>query len=167
MKKIILAFLLLVVSHFAIGQDKSITTFILVRHAEKDLTQSTNDPDLSPVGKARATRLVEMLKQTDIQAVYSTNFKRTQQTVEQVAQSKSLAVTVYDARNTADIDAMVQKHVGQTILVSGHSNTVPAFANYLIGEEKYQPMGDGEYGNIIVISITERGKNAKVVWLKY
>lgn len=167
MKKITLAFLLLVLSHLAIGQDTPITTFILVRHAEKDLTQSTSDPDLSADGKARATRLVEMLQQTDIHGVYSTNFKRTQQTVEQVALAKSLAVTVYDARNTADIDAMITKHAGQTILVSGHSNTIPAFANYLIGEDKYQPMGDGEYGNIIVVSLTARGKSAKIVWLEY
>jgi hypothetical protein len=37
----------------------------------------------------------------------------------------------------------------------------------LIGEEKYKPMGDGEYGNIIVISLTEKSKNAKVIWLSY
>jgi broad specificity phosphatase PhoE len=108
-----------------------------------------------------------MLKQTEINAVYSTDFKRTKQTVEPLIGSKSLSLNLYDPRKNTDIDAMLQQHAGQTILVSGHSNTIPAFANYLIGEEKYKPMGDGEYGNIIVISLTEKGKNAKVIWLSY
>jgi broad specificity phosphatase PhoE len=167
MKKIWITCLLLAVSYFSFCQDKVITTFILVRHAEKDLTQSTNNPDLSSEGKVRATRLVDVLKQTDIQAVYSTDFKRTRQTVEPLAIARSLTINTYDARNNNDIDGMLQQYSGGTILVSGHSNTVPQFINYLIGEEKYQPMGDGEYGNIIIVSVIERGKNAKVVWLKY
>jgi 2,3-bisphosphoglycerate-dependent phosphoglycerate mutase len=149
------------------AQDKAITTFILVRHAEKDLTQSTSDPDLSAEGKARALNLVNMLKQTEIHAVYSTDYKRTRQTVEPVAASKSLPIASYDPRKDTEIDAMLQKHAGGIVLVVGHSNTIPAFANYLIGEEKYKPMGDGEYGNVIVVMITEKGRNAKVVWLNY
>jgi hypothetical protein len=39
--------------------------------------------------------------------------------------------------------------------------------NYLIGEDKYKPFEDGEYGNIIIVSVTALGKNAKVLWLKY
>lgn len=166
MRKILVTLVLVTAALVGFSQDKAITTFILVRHAEKDLTQSISDPDLSPEGKARALNLVNMLKQTEIYAVYSTDFKRTRQTVEPVAGSKSLSINLYDPRKNTDIDAMLQKHAGQTVLVSGHSNTVPSFANYLIGEEKYKPMGDGEYGNIIVISVTEKGK-AKVVWLNY
>jgi 2,3-bisphosphoglycerate-dependent phosphoglycerate mutase len=53
------------------------------------------------------------------------------------------------------------------VLLSGHSNTVPVILNYLIGEEKYKVLDDGDYGNIIVVSVIDRGKNAKVTWLKY
>jgi len=164
-RKILVVALLITVSNFSFGQDKLITTFILVRHAEKDLTQSTSDPDLSAEGKARVTRLMKMLEQTDIQAVYSTNFKRTRQTIEPIAAARGIGVTTYDARSNADIDAMLKQHTGGTLLISGHSNTVPQFVNYLIGVEKYKPMEDGEYGNIIIVSVAEIGKNAKVVWL--
>jgi 2,3-bisphosphoglycerate-dependent phosphoglycerate mutase len=167
MRKLIVTLGLIVLAFAANCQDKAITTFILVRHAEKDLTQSTNDPDLSPEGKTRALNLVNMLKQTEIHAVYSTDFKRTRQTAEPVAGAKSLSLNLYDPRKNSDIDAMLQKHAGQTVLVTGHSNTIPTFANYLIGEEKYKPMGDGDYGNIIIISVTEKGKTAKVVWVNY
>lgn len=149
------------------AQDQMLTTFILVRHAEKDLTQSTSDPDLSEEGKQRASRLVTMLQSTDVEVIYSTDFKRTKQTVEPVATARSLPVNTYDSRKTEEIDTMLYKHAGKTILVSGHSNTIPQFVNYLIGAEKYKPMGDGEYGNIIVVTVSERGKSANVVWLRY
>lgn len=149
------------------AQEKVITTFILVRHAEKDLTQSTNDPDLSADGKSRAVRLNELFKKTDITAVYSTPYKRTQQTIEALATEKGLKVVSYQANKMEEIDAIIKQHAGGTVVVSGHSNTIPLVANYLIGEDKYKQFDDSDYGNIIIISVTERGKNAKVVWMRY
>lgn len=151
----------------ASAQEKVITTFILVRHAEKDLTQSTNDPDLSADGKTRAVRLNELLKKTDVAAVYSTPYKRTQQTVEALATEKGLKVISYQANKMDEIDTMIKQHAGGTVVVSGHSNTIPLVANYLIGEDKYKQFDDADYGNIIIISVAERGKNAKVVWMRY
>lgn len=166
MKKLLII-LFVGISTVALAQENVITTFILVRHAEKDLMQSTNDPDLSAEGKNRAARLAELLKKTDIQAIYSTPYKRTQQTVESIASQKGLQVGTYQANKMEEIDNMIKQHAGGTVLLSGHSNTVPLLANYLVGEEKYKQFDDGEYGNIIIVSITSRGKNAKVVWLKY
>jgi len=159
--------LFVAISSIAVAQEKAITTFILIRHAEKDLTQSTNDPDLSAEGKTRAIRLTEVFKKTDIQSIYSTPFKRTHQTVEPLATAKNLEVMTYQANKMEEIDNMITQHVGGTILLSGHSNTVPQILNYLIGEEKYKTLEDTDYGNIIIVSITERGKNAKVVWMRY
>ena len=167
MRKLLIALLLTPLCYQSFSQEQKITTFILVRHAEKDLSQSTKDPDLSAEGKARATRLLGMLKQTDIQALYSTDVKRTRQTVEPLSQARSLVVSIYDPRNTADMDKMFQQNKGGTVVVTGHSNTIPQFVNYLIGEEKYKPMDDTDYDNLIIVSVTEIGKNAKVVWLKY
>lgn len=164
MKKILIVFFLLI-SSVAFSQEAAVTTFILVRHAEKDLTQSTNDPDLSAEGKNRAVRLVDMLKKTDVHTIYSTPYKRTQQTVAPLAEAKSLSVQPYQANKTEAIDAMLKAHAGKTILVSGHSNTIPQIINYLLGEEKYKVMEDGDYSNIIVVSVA--GKSANVVWLKY
>ena len=165
MKKLVAILLLIGVVQVANAQDV-ITTFILVRHAEKDLTQSTNDPDLSADGKTRATRLSELLKKTDITAVYSTPYKRTQQTVSAVAAERGLTVATYQAK-PEDIDNMIKQHAGGTIVLSGHSNTTPALLNYLVGEEKYKQFDDSDYGNVIVVSITTRGKGAKVTWLRY
>lgn len=164
MRKILIVFFLLAGS-VAFSQEATVTTFILVRHAEKDLTQSTNDPDLSVEGKSRAVRLVDMLKKTEMHAIYSTPYKRTHQTVAPIADAKSLSVQTYQANKMEEIDAMIKVHAGKTILVTGHSNTIPQVINYLLGEEKYKVMEDGDYGNIIMVSVA--GKSANVVWLKY
>jgi 2,3-bisphosphoglycerate-dependent phosphoglycerate mutase len=164
-KNLVAIFLLL--SSTAFSQEELVTTFILVRHAEKDLTQSTNDPDLSAEGKTRADRLVEMLKKTEVQAIYSTPYKRTQQTVAPLASSKSLEVVSYQGNKLEEVDTILKQHAGKTIVMVGHSNTIPQVVNYLVGEEKYRVMEDGDYGNIIVVSVVTKGKNAKVVWLKY
>ncbi|HEU5289973.1 MAG TPA: phosphoglycerate mutase family protein [Cyclobacteriaceae bacterium] len=166
MKKLVII-ICVAISTISFAQEKTITTFILVRHAEKDLTQSTNDPDLSIEGKSRATRLSELFKKADIAAVYSTPFKRTQQTVAPLALQHSLNVVSYQAMVKEDVDLMLQKHGGQTVVVSGHSNTIPNLINYLIGEDKYKNFSDEDYGNIVIVSVTERGKNAKVVWMRY
>lgn len=148
------------------AQDK-LTTFILIRHAEKDMTQSTNDPDLSAEGKKRAERLAALLNEGEVNAIYSTPYKRTRQTVELLAKAKGLSINDYQVNKEEEIDRMIASHAGGTIVVSGHSNTIPWFANKLLGYDKYRPWEDGDYDNVLLITVTERGKLAKLVWLNY
>jgi len=163
----ILFILSLVGCSFNLFAQESLTTFILIRHAEKDLTQSTNDPDLSAEGKSRSFRLVALLNETDVSAIYSTPYKRTRQTVDPLAARKNLTVNEYNASSEDDIDSMLTLHRGGTIVVSGHSNTIPWFANKLLGMEKYRPLEDGDYDNVWIINVSDKGKHAKLVWLSY
>jgi 2,3-bisphosphoglycerate-dependent phosphoglycerate mutase len=167
MKNFFGVLILTIITNVLLAQESVITTFILVRHAEKDLTQSTNDPDLSADGKNRATRLNDLLRKTDVTAIYSTPYKRTQQTVAAVATEKGLTINTYQANKMEEIDNLIRQHAGGTILLSGHSNTTPAVLNYLTGEEKYKIFDDSDYGNVIIVSLTTRGKNVKVTWLRY
>ncbi|HAI85029.1 MAG TPA: hypothetical protein DCL43_15295 [Chitinophagaceae bacterium] len=70
------------------------TTYILVRHAEKDTSTQgsqmmTANPSLSTAGAARAQRLAQILESYAVTQVYSTNFTRTQQTATPFAQKSS------------------------------------------------------------------------------
>lgn len=141
------------------------TTFILLRHAEKEMKKNTNDPDLSEAGKKRANRLALMLDKTHITAIYSSDYQRTRQTVQPLAQRKGLTVQTYVPNKEEDMDMILAKNKGGTILVAGHSNTIPQFANYLLGEPRYQTFDDGEYGNFLIISLIRRGEGVKVVWI--
>jgi 2,3-bisphosphoglycerate-dependent phosphoglycerate mutase len=158
-------FLFLLVASQANGQEIP-TTFILLRHAEKDMKQSTNDPDLSEAGKKRAERLASMLDKTEVTAIYSSDYKRTRQTVQLLAQKKGQAVQTYVPNKEEDIDLMLAKNKGGTVVVVGHSNTIPQFANYLLGEPKYHTFEDGEYNNLLIVSVASKGVGVKVIWVQ-
>jgi broad specificity phosphatase PhoE len=159
-----IAFGFLLISAIAAGQEIP-TTFILLRHAEKDMKQSTNNPDLSDEGKKRADRLASMLDKTTVTAIYSSDYKRTRQTVQPLAQRKGLPIQTYVPNKEEDIDAILARNRGGTVVVAGHSNTIPQFVNYLLGEPKYHTFEDGEYGNLLIVSLIRRGEGVKVVWI--
>lgn len=165
--KSVLIFILLVSSLTASRAQDPVTTFVLIRHAEKDFTQSTNDPDLSAEGRKRAQRLAAMFNEGEVTAIYSTPYKRTRQTVEVLATNKGLTILEYSANKEEEIDVMLKAHAGGTVVVVGHSNTTPWFANKLLGMEKYRPMEDGDYDNVWIVTLTEKGKHARLVWLNY
>ncbi len=164
MKKLIL-FFLLTIGNTAYSQ-QIITTFILTRHAEKS-DDGTKDPDLTAAGNERAQLLIKMLKETKVDAVYATAYKRTRNTVAPLAQAKGLTLEGYEAFKTDEIDLMLKKYTGGTVVISGHSNNIPWIVNYLIGKEQYQSFEDTRYDNLIVVSVIEKGKSAKVTWLSY
>lgn len=160
--KFILTLFLVVVSFAARAQQA--TTFILVRHAEK-ANDGTRDPDLSEAGKTRAQNLLKVLNKTSVNAIYSTNYKRTRQTVTPLATEKRLEIMMYDGLKMDQIDQMLSTNAEGTIVVVGHSNTIPAIANYLSGQS-FKDFEDSDYGNLIVVTLTERGKG-KITWLTY
>ena len=155
-----LFFLLLGKSHA-----QQITTLILVRHAEKVLDDS-KDPELTEAGQQRALRLASLLKETKVDAIFSTAFKRTQNTVTPLAKAKGIEVRTYEANNPEAIDAMLKNFPGGTIVVCGHSNTIPWTVNYLLGTESYKNFDDGDYDNLLIVEIVGKGRG-KVVWLEY
>lgn len=164
MKKLILGLLFLTVIQVCHAQ--AITTFILVRHAEK-AAEGGSDPELKPEGVKRAEAFAALFNKAAVDAVYSTNYKRTRNTVTPLATAKSLTVNTYSSMKAADLEVLLTKHAGGTIVLAGHSNTMPEIANALIGEKKFEQFADDDYGNILIISVTTVGKNAKVIALRY
>ena len=81
----LLAFLVItVVSGDVFAQER---TIILLRHAEKDLTDPKNpNPELSTEGKQRAQNLLNVVKKYDPEMIYSSMFTRTKGTVRPLAQ---------------------------------------------------------------------------------
>ena len=152
------SFLLLLAITITIGSfAQQSTTFILVRHAEK-LADDPKDPNLSKEGEQRAQELKELLGRSGISVIYSTPFKRTRSTVQPIASALDLEIMDYMPNDPkALIDQMLAKHQGATILVSGHSNTTPMLANVLLGKEKYAQFDDGDYGNILIITVAPSG----------
>ena len=139
------------------GSDAAPTTYVLVRHAEK--LADAVDPALSPDGHDRARRLANALRDRPVSAVYATGYRRTQQTAQPVAAVHGLDVHTYDARATAAHTAALLRQAGHagTVLVVGHSNTVPAIAAALCGCT-VEPMEESEYGRRMEITVHVDGR---------
>jgi 2,3-bisphosphoglycerate-dependent phosphoglycerate mutase len=145
---------------------RPLTTVILVRHAEKKIEPENPDPDLTPEGLARAQEIARMFAGAGINAIYATQYKRTQQTVKPVADRIGVPVTLINSRQTDGLVNRIQNdHRGQTVFVAGHSDSVPAIVSVL-SNEKFPDIPDNEYDNLFIVTIYRFGK-AKVTKLKY
>lgn len=142
--------------------DSAVTTIILVRHAEK-ASDGTRDPDLNEAGKKRAIHLATMLKHENIAALYSTPYKRTQQTLQPLSDAKSIEITDYKPMDDAFLPMVLEKNKGETIVISGHSNTIPGLVNQLLDEQKYQQLDEKEYDKLFIVTITTNTQNCLVL----
>jgi len=151
-------------------ESQATTTVIFVRHAEKAL-EPADDPPLSPAGQRRVAELTRQLKDADviagIDAVYSTPFRRTEETARPIAEALGLPLNTYDASDTeAIMEYIVKKHKGKIVLVVGHSNTLPALIGNMGASKRVPPIADDEYDNIYIVSIPWFGKT-KTIRLRY
>ncbi len=155
MKKI---FLVLIVFCFSInlfGQNDKVTTYYLIRHAEKVATdKSDKDPHLNSIGFERAEYWSKVFKNVDFDLIYSTNYNRTKQTAQSTAKSKNLEVKLYDPKDLYNPDFQL-KTKGKTVLIVGHSNSTPQFVNKIINKEKYHQIDEDNNSNLYIITITE------------
>ena len=151
-------------------ESQATTTVIFVRHAEKT-AEPADDPGLSEAGLQRAAELARQLVDADVvagvDAIYSTSYRRTEETARPVAEALSLPILSYDASNTETImDEIVKKHKGKIILVVGHSNTIPALIGNMGASKKVPAINEDEYDNIYIVSIPWFGKT-KTIRLRY
>jgi broad specificity phosphatase PhoE len=145
---------------------RPMTTVILVRHAEKIIDPNNADVDLSAEGQARAQELLRMFGDSGINAIYATQYRRTQETVKPLADRLGLPINQVNAKNTSDLLAQIRsQHSGQTIFIAGHNNTVPEIIAAL-GGPQYPIIPESEYDNLFIVTVYRTGK-AKVVRMKY
>jgi broad specificity phosphatase PhoE len=138
----------------------SVTTVVIVRHAEKE-AEPRADPPLSPAGEARAVALADALKDAGVTAILVTPYERTRATARPLA--ALLGITPEEVPVGRDIAAHIgavveaaRKHEGGTVLVVGHSNTVPLIVEGL-GDQPVPPMSEADYGGMFVIIVGPGG----------
>jgi len=160
---ITLLLLILTIRSAGYAQSESKTIF-LVRHAEK-ADDGTRNPSLNEVGTMRAETLAIMLSAAEITHIYSTNYKRTLETGQPLAQALGIEITTYDPSDPLAIQNISEESGTSTILVIGHSNTIPIMVNQLIGGDKYQQLGENDYDNLFTVTVAGNSKDCVV--LKY
>lgn len=113
-------------------ESPALFTIYLVRHAEKQTLP--DDPPLTSCGEKRAVALKEFWSDIPIDAVYSTDYKRTTGTAAPVADAKDLEIQTYAPNALEALKEMLMTKQQDAIVV-GHSNTTAVLAGLLIGEE--------------------------------
>lgn len=138
------------------------TTFIVVRHAEKAADPAA-DPPLTVAGGERANVLAELVKDAGVKAIVSTQFLRTRMTVAPAAARLGLTTEILDARMSprATADSLLARHHGQTVLLVGHSNTVPLIVAAL-GAPQPPDICDAGYDNVFVVTVPAAGPSSVV-----
>ena len=128
------------------------TTYYFIRHGEK--VDNSKNPDLSEIGLERSKMWNELFSATTLDAIYSTDYKRTLQTVTPTAISHQINITKYDPK-TVDIQTFKKENLGKTVLIVGHSNTIPNFVNQMIDKKVYVKIDDLTFGNLYIVTIID------------
>lgn len=124
------------------------TTIYLIRHAEK--ADEPKNPELSEAGKKRAEKWAAYFSTIPIDLFFSSLYKRTTQTCTAIAASQNKEVLFYKPE-TLELKKLIEDNPGKTILIVGHSNTIPKNINQLTGKETYADIPDSEYGNLYIV----------------
>lgn len=174
---------IVIVAAVATAQDSGPTTVLLARHAEKQ-TGGDGNPDLTAKGAERAEELGRIAGERGVNAIYSTEFCRTALTAQAAAVELRMPIAVQEYDHpAADLEnctpaisvpvilldqavadeAALAEHIlmtqlGRTILVVGHSNTVPAVISALGGGQLDEPtISDDQYDRLFTVTIAADG----------
>jgi broad specificity phosphatase PhoE len=137
---------------------------VIVRHAEKSAAPA-GDVTLNEAGQARAEELAIALAEAKIDTIVVTQFRRTRDTAAPTSREVNVTPVVIEAgtdtaRHVREVAAAVRRG-GQSVLVVGHSNTVPAIITAL-GGPPMQDLCDTEYANLFTLSLVP-GQPARLV----
>ncbi len=152
----------------SLGAFAQTSTYILLRHAEKDTsaagsTMMKADPPLTQQGLARAEKLLTVLAAYSPDAIYSTNYTRTKSTVTPLSKKFNKEIQVYEPKDLVIFSEKLLQEKGKTIIVAGHSNTTPQLVNLLIKEKKYANLDESVYNQLWIVTVSEGKGVARVV----
>jgi broad specificity phosphatase PhoE len=139
------------------------TIILIVRHAEK-VGQTDS---LSTAGVTRAQELARVLQAANVRAIYHSDTKRTRDTATPLADALHIKPEQYPAKDVkALIERILRDHAGQTVLVVGHSNTVPMIVA-AAGGPTITDLADGEFDELFVVYVSSGRGSATLTRLEY
>ncbi len=147
--------LALVLGAFASGCATAGPTVVLVRHAEK--ADDSKDPPLTAKGHQRAKALQRLLSRTGVDAIYSSEYQRTQATVAPLSDATGIRTEVISAREPEVLLEKLRSHApDDVVVVAGHSNTVPDLIAQL-GAEVPPAIEHHEYDRVFLVTLRPNG----------
>ena len=169
----VVAALLFVVPHQE--EFKPITVY-LVRHAER-ADEPRQDPPLTEKGTARSQELARILAKANIKAIITSQFLRTKNTGEPLSKQVNVPVTSISLslnpsnprqiseQSTAEVTNKILERAGESVLVIGHSNSIPDVIK-MLGGDVTPVIDEKKFDDLFVVTVYAKGK-AKVAHMKY
>jgi broad specificity phosphatase PhoE len=142
---------------------------VLVRHGDT-VPNSGSDPDLTAAGAKRAQDLASALSGTKFTAIITTQLVRTKQTAQPTATALGLTpeVVAYAApqreAHVKSVADAVRKHAGGSVLVVGHSTTIPLIIGAL-GGPRLSDICETIFDNLF--ALVPAGANVQFVHARY
>jgi broad specificity phosphatase PhoE len=164
----VLVFIALLAAAIWVFDARATTVVVVVRHAEVE-NSADPDPALSVDGRERAARLARMLSQArpvrGLDAIFTSEFRRTQQTATPVSESLALPLNIVPAAAWSSLPRKISReHRGEYVLVAGNVNTIPPLIEALSGERV--TLREDEYDAMFIVFVPQFSK-PKVVRLRY
>jgi broad specificity phosphatase PhoE len=169
--------ILLVLSSLVFSQtSEPVTTVFLARHAER-AEEPRTDPLLTEQGVARSQALARLLSTAGIKAIFTSQFSRTKLTAEPLANKLGITPTALSLKisptnprqiaeeSTKETVDKILSHAGGSVLVVGHSNSIPDVIK-MLGGDVAPAIDEKKFDDLFVVTVFSKGK-AKVAHLKY
>lgn len=177
-RKLLVLIALLLLSQLAFAQQANnvVTTVFLIRHAER-ADEPRQDPPLTEKGVARSEALARLLSTAGIKAIYTSQFARTKLTAEPLAKQLGVTSTAISLKSspsnpraiaeesTKETVDKILSHAGGSVLVIGHSNSIPDVIK-MLGGDVVPTIDEKKFDDLFVVTVYANGK-AKVAHLKY
>ena len=139
------------------------STFYLIRHAEKvRINKTDKDPALNEKGMIRALNWRDFFIDKDISKIYSTNYKRTLETIKPIEVAMGLTAILYSP-SSIDYKTFISSNKGEIVLVVGHSNTIPDFVNELINDQVYSQIDDLNNSNLYIVNLCDSSISHRLI----
>jgi phosphohistidine phosphatase SixA len=162
---------------FAVPQDefKPITVY-LVRHAER-ADEPRQDPPLTQKGALRSQELARVLSNANVKTIITSQFLRTKATAEPLAKKLNVPATsislsldranprMIAEQSTAEVTNKILENGGGSVLVVGHSNSIPDVIK-MLGGDVTPVIDERKFDDLFVVTVYAKGK-ARVAHMKY
>lgn len=153
MKKLIFAILIFTTA-CAEGPEVG-QTFYLFRHAEKVLTDDTEDPPLLPEGRERAEKIAALLADVKVDRYYSTRYIRNTATIRPSAEKQGKKIKTYEWH---DWEPMIKEITAnqynlKNVVICGHGDNLLPMIEALGCEAPLDSLGGHEYDKYFVVTV--------------
>jgi phosphohistidine phosphatase SixA len=171
----LLALLFVAVPVVSQEEFKPITVY-LVRHSER-ADEPRQDPPLNEKGILRSQELARVLANGNIKAIITSQFLRTKHTAEPLSKKLNVPVTSISLslnpanprqiseQSTAEVTNKILERAGESVLVIGHSNSIPDVIK-MLGGDTVPVIDEKKFDDLFVVTVYAKGK-ARVAQLKF